>query len=193
MNQKKIELGVEMMLKEGLGLDMTDPNLKDTPKRVGKMYATELLHNVNEEYPEEAFSKFPNSHNYSQIILMDNIHFVSTCSHHLLPFVGVGFFAYIADQYLAGASKMARLIEHYGARPQLQENLCHEVINRFVDVMKPKGAMIVLRAIHGCMSCRGVKQYANSGMTTSAIYGCFEDPACRAEAMGLIQLSATLR
>ena len=90
---------------------------------------------------------------------------------------------------LVGASKPARIIAHYAARPQLQENLCHQVMNRFVEVIKPRGAMLVMRAIHGCMSCRGVKQYDNSGMTSSAIHGVFEKPEVRAEAMSLIHLS----
>lgn len=193
MDQKLTELYLTKVLTEGLGLDLTDPNLKDTPKRISKMFIQEMFHNTNEEFPEESFSKFPNEHCYDQIILMDHIHFTSMCSHHFLPFEGLGFFAYIPNDYLVGASKMARLIEHYGARPQLQENLCHEVLNRFVDVIQPKGAMLVLRALHGCMSSRGVKQYANAGMTTSAIHGCLIGQEGREEVMNLIQLSTMLR
>jgi GTP cyclohydrolase I len=193
MSQINTEKYVKKMLEEGLGLDLTDPNLKDTPKRVAKMLHQELLHNIIEEFPGESFSKFPNTHNYSQIILMDHIHFTSMCSHHFLPFEGVAFFAYIPDGFLVGASKMARLIEHYGARPQLQENLCHEIMNRFVEVVRPKGAMLITRAIHGCMTSRGVKQYANAGMTTSVISGCFNDPTVREECMDLIKLSTVLR
>jgi GTP cyclohydrolase I len=192
MKQDVVELNFHRLMDEGLGLDMKDPNLVDTPRRVAKMFAQELFHNVGEEFPEEDFRLFPNDKNYSQIIMVDNIHFVSTCSHHFVPFVGKAWFLYIPDQHLVGVSKLPRLVEHYSARPQLQEGLCHEVMNRFIDVVKPKGAMIVMRAIHGCMSNRGVRQYDNCGMTSSAISGAFNDPATREEAMNLIQLSTHL-
>lgn len=190
MNQDLVELHFFKLMKEGLGFDMNDPNLIDTPKRVAKMFCKELFHAVDNEFPEKDFRKFPNDRKYNQITMIDNIHFTSVCSHHFLPFTGRAWFLYIPNEHdLIGASKMPRIISHYAARPQLQENLCHEVINRFVDVMKPKAAMLVMRAVHGCMSCRGVNQYNNTGMTSSAIYGGFEKPELRAEAMGLINLS----
>jgi GTP cyclohydrolase I len=196
MNQALVEEHIYLMLKDGLGFDMTDPNLIDTPKRIAKMYCKELFHAVNKEFPEKEFSKFPNTEKYNQITMLDNIHFTSVCSHHFLPFTGKAWFLYIPGDFdmsnesdLIGASKPARIIAHYAARPQLQENLCHQVMNRFVEVMQPKGAMLVMRAIHGCMSCRGVRQYNNTGMTSSAVYGAFNEPATRAEAMQLIQLS----
>src|SRR5574337_83306 len=119
--------------------------------------------------------------------MIDNIHFTSVCSHHFLPFTGKAWFLYIPNEHdLIGASKMPRLVAHYAARPQLQENLCHEVLNRFVEVMQPKGAMLVMRAVHGCMSCRGVRQYNGTGMTSSAIYGSFTQESTRSEGMALI-------
>lgn len=192
MNQSLTELYIHKMLVEGLGLDLNDPNLVDTPKRMAKMYHTELFHNVGEEFPAESFSTFPNDENYSQIIMVDNVHFDSMCSHHFMPFTGKAWFLYIPGERLAGVSKLPRLIEHYSARPQLQENLCHQIMNRFVEVMQPIGAMLVMRAIHGCMSCRGVRQYNGTGMTSSAIYGTFKEEATRLEGMGLIQLSTHL-
>lgn len=193
MDYKKTENYIRLMLKYGLGLDLNDPNLSDTPKRIAKMYTQELFHNVNEEFPEDKFKLFPNSKQYSQIMMVDNIHFTSMCSHHFLPFTGKAWFLYIPNEFdLVGISKIPRLVEHYAARPQLQENLCHEIIQRFVQIVQPYGAMIVMRAIHGCMACRGVKQYDNSGMTCSAIYGSFERAETRAEAMNLIQMSMRL-
>jgi GTP cyclohydrolase I len=195
MNQDVVEHYFKLLMEEGLKFDLTDPNMKDTPKRVAKMLCKELFHAVNKEFPEKDFSKFPNTEKYNQITMLDNIHFTSVCSHHFLPFSGKAWFLYIPGAFemkeseLIGASKPARLIAHYAARPQLQENLCHQVINRFVEVMKPAGVMLVSRCIHGCIACRGVKQYDNAGMTTSAIYGAFENPATRAEAMNLILLS----
>lgn len=189
MDLHLVEEYMHKILSEGLGLNMLDPNLIDTPKRIAKMYCRELFHNVGEEFPESKFRSFPNEKNYSQIVMVDNIHFTSMCSHHFMPFTGKAWFLYIPDEKLVGVSKIPRIVEHYAARPQLQENLCHEIMNRFVEVIKPKGVMLVMRAIHGCMSCRGVRQYANSGMTSSAIYGVFNDAAVREEAMNLIQMS----
>jgi GTP cyclohydrolase I len=190
MNLKLAEKHLRNLLIEGLGLDLTDPNLMDTPSRIAKMYTKELFHNVGEEYPAEELRSFPNDNNYNQIVMVDNIHFDSMCSHHFMPFSGKAWFLYIPDKTLAGVSKLPRLVEHYSARPQLQENLCHEILNRFIDVVQPKGAMLVMRAIHGCMSCRGVRQYNNTGMISSALYGSFEQQSTREEAMGLIALSS---
>lgn len=190
MNQSIVEQHIRKMLVEGLGFDLNDPNLSDTPKRMAKMYCRELFHNTNQEFPEKDFRKFPNKEKYSQIMMVDNIHFTSMCSHHFMPFTGKAWFLYIPNEYdLVGVSKLPRLVGHYAARPQLQENLCHEVMNRFIEVMQPEGVMLVMRAIHGCMSCRGVRQYNNTGMTSSAVYGAFTDAATRAEGMSLIQLS----
>lgn len=190
MNQELTRHYIQMMLSEGLGFDLTDPNLKDTPTRIAKMYCTELFHNTEREYPAEDFRMFPNEHKYDQIVMVDNIHFTSMCSHHFMPFSGKAWFLYIPGDNLVGVSKLPRLVEHYAARPQLQENLCHEVLNRFIEVVEPKGAMLVMRAVHGCMSCRGVLQYADCGMTSSALYGSFANhQATREEAMALIALS----
>jgi GTP cyclohydrolase I len=186
------EMYIHKLLVEGLGLDLNDPNLIDTPKRIAKMYCQELFHNVGEEFPEEDFRSFPNNEKYSQIVMVDNINFTSMCSHHFMPFSGKAWFLYIPDKTLVGVSKLPRLVEHYAARPQLQENLCHQIMNRFVEVVKPLGAMLVMRAIHGCMSCRGVRQYNNTGMVSSSIYGTFTHDATRAEGMSLIQLSSHL-
>jgi GTP cyclohydrolase IA len=129
----------------------------------------------------------------NQIILLDKIDFTSMCSHHFLPFSGRAWFMYIPNQYLVGASKPARLISHYASRPQLQELLGQQIINRFVEVVKPRGAMLVMRATHGCMSCRGVKQGNSTGMLTSLVHGCFKDElSTREEGLSLINLSAKL-
>lgn len=196
MNLELMEKYYRLFMTEGMGLDLTDPNLIDTPERVAKMFGKEFFHNMNKEFPASAFSKFPNTEKYNQITMLDNIHFTSMCSHHFLPFSGKAWFLYIPGAYsmgendtLVGASKPARLIAHYAARPQLQENLCHQVMNRFIEVMQPTGAMLVMRAVHGCMSSRGICQYNNAGMTSSAIYGSFENTATRLEGLELIKLS----
>jgi GTP cyclohydrolase I len=110
------------------------------------------------------------------------------CAHHFLPFTGNAWVLYVPEFHLVGASKMARMVEHYAKRPQLQEHLCHEVIECFNRGVKPQGCMVVMRGIHGCMKCRGVKQ-SGSGLTTSAIKGIFEDQRVKDEGMSLIHLS----
>jgi len=189
MDQELIEAHLREIITKGLGLDLSDPNLKETPHRIAKMYCEEFFTSIGKEGFDN-LKTFPNSKGYDQAILMDRIHFVSMCSHHFLPFVGLAWLVYVPDKTLVGASKPSRLINYYGAKPQLQEDICHEVINDFEKEVKPKGTMVVMRGIHGCMSYRGAKQYGGSGLTTSAVSGIFRDnPASRSEAMDLIKLS----
>lgn len=190
-----IEECVHRILTEGLGLPPNDPNLSGTPKRVAKMYARELFSGLFEEPPK--ITTFPNEDNYDEIILMDNIPFVSVCSHHFLPFQGLAWFLYIPDERvegdLSGASKIVRIINHFSSRPQLQERLTKQVLTFFVDKVKPMGAMLVMRAVHGCMSCRGVKTGNRTGMITSKVYGSFKDnPSTKQEALALIDISVKL-
>lgn len=191
MNLVVMEECFRQMMIVGMGLDLDDPNLADTPRRVAKMFGKELLQGVGHEFPKDNFARFPNTKKYDQMVMVDNIHFTSVCSHHFLPFTGRAWFAYIPGKHdVVGVSKIPRLIKHYASRPQLQENLVHEIINRFVEVMHPEGAMLVMRAIHGCMSCRGVEQYNNTGMISSAVHGTFKEfAATRQECMSLIHLS----
>jgi GTP cyclohydrolase IA len=178
------------ILNEGLDLNMSDSNLKDTPTRISKMYK-ELFRGLYEPPPKVTL--FPNENKYDEIIMLDNIPFVSVCSHHFLPFQGLAWFAYIPEEHLCGASKIARLINHFAASPQLQENLTEEVMNAFVDNVKPKGALLVMRAVHGCMSCRGVKTGLGAGMITSKVYGSFkENPSTKNEVLQLIRMSIQL-
>jgi GTP cyclohydrolase I len=121
--------------------------------------------------------------------MSDRIYFTSICSHHFLPFTGLAWVSYIPNHSLVGASKMSRLVEHYSSRPQLQENLTHQVLNTFVNAIEPEGAMVVMRAVHSCMTCRGVKQTGGAGMQTSALHGAFFKAEVKSEALELIKLS----
>lgn len=177
---------------EALGLDLNDENLKDTPKRVAKMYCREFFSGVGTEF--DNYKAFPNKHKYNQIILSDLISFTSVCSHHFLPFTGHAWLLYIPDKLLVGYSKMARAVNHYACRPQLQENLCHEVLNSFCSGVKPQGAMVVMRAVHSCSACRGVKQNNGSGMMTSAVRGVFlKDPYLEQKGYDLIKISVAYK
>jgi len=189
MDLEKTEFYISKMMTEGLGLDLTDPNLQETPRRIAKMYCEEFFTSIGAEGFDN-LKTFPNSKGYDQIILLDRIHFISICSHHFIPFVGLAWLAYLPNEVLVGASKPSRLINFYSKKPQLQEHICHEVIEDFKEHVKPKGVMVVMRGIHGCMSHRGAKQTGGAGMTTSAVSGVFkEDPKSRTEAMDLIKIS----
>lgn len=184
MNFKRTKELFEDLISEGLELDLTDPNLKDTPIRLTRMY-DELIGDVS----RPVLTVFPNE-GFDEIVMLDNIPFTSMCSHHFLPFSGLAWFLYLPDKLLVGASKIARLIQYYSNRPQLQENLSVQIMDHFCKEIEPKGAMLVMRGVHGCMSCRGVKTGMNAGMTTSVTRGAFRDNhITRDEALSLIQLS----
>ena len=187
MNIKTVEHLFHRLMVEGLGLDLNDPNLIGTPARVAKMYCKEFFVNVGEEFTDFALSQ--NHYEYDQIIALERIHFTAICAHHFLPFTGLCWVLYVPNTHLVGASKPARLVNHYASRPQLQENLCHEVAHAFWDYVEPHGVMVVMKGIHDCMKCRGVKQYAGAGMATSVVLGSFmDDPSLKAEGLSLIQL-----
>ena len=186
MDESKVAHYFAQLMSKGLGFDLTDPNLKDTPKRVAKMYCREWFKSVGSEFTD--FKSFPNE-SYKQIIMSDRIHFISICSHHFLPFTGLAWVSYIPNKVLIGASKMSRLVEHYASRPQLQETLTYQILNAFVEGIDPEGVMVVMRAVHSCMTCRGVKQIGGAGMQTSALHGAFYTPEVKSEALELIKLS----
>jgi len=187
MNQALVAHFLKKLLSEGLGFDLTDPNLSETPQRIAKMYCKEWFKGVNSDFKD--YKSFPNTEEYKQIICFDKIHFSSVCSHHFLPFTGYAWVLYIPNELLVGASKPSRLVSHYASRPQLQENLTHQVLNRFAKNIKPKGAMVVMRALHECMMCRGAMQTNGAGMITDALFGCFFEPDVKAEGLELIKIS----
>jgi len=193
MNEAIVKDCLTKMLTEGLGLDLKDPNLSETPDRIARMYCQEFFSGISNSNPLK-LKAFPNDKGFDEIVMLDNIPFVSMCSHHFLPFPGLAWFLYIPDNKLVGASKPSRAIEFFAKQPQLQENLSSQVIDHFMEEIKPKGAMLVMRAVHGCMSCRGVKTGNNSGMITSITRGNFRDNlSTRMEAMSLIQLSLSFK
>jgi GTP cyclohydrolase I len=187
VNRKLVEHHLSEAISKGLGLELSDPNLSGTPKRVAKMWVNEFFSSVGKKFCK--LKLFPNDCGYDEVILMDGIYLVSTCSHHFLPFTGYAWFAYIPDKKFVGASKMGRIVIHHSQKPQLQEKLSHEILTDFTNRVKPLGAMLVMRAHHGCMSARGIKQ-STIGMTTSAINGIFKDkPSIKHEVLDLIQIA----
>ena len=182
MDYDKIEQGFRLVL-SGLGLNLDDPHLRDSPERVAHAWVDELCTGLRE--PDFRMRVFPVQEGYEpSMIVLQDIPVKSICAHHLLPFVGNATVAYIPDQFLSGLSKLSRVVDHFSRKPQVQENLTSEIA-RFLDVnLKPRGIGVIVKATHLCMEMRGVKH--SSVMTTSTLLGSFlHDPTVRAEFMAL--------
>ena len=163
-----------------LGADLGSDHLRETPRRVAKAYA-ELL----TRRPFNA-TTFPNDEGYDELVIVKEIPFQSLCAHHLLPFQGMAHVAYLPGERLVGLSKLARVVEFYSRRLQLQERLTTQVADWLEEHLKPRGVGVVLEAEHLCMSLRGV-QTAGSNTVTSALRGAVKDDArTRQEFLSLI-------
>jgi GTP cyclohydrolase I len=180
----KIAAGVRLIL-EGVGEDPGRAGLLETPRRVAEMYA-ELTEGMREDAREHV-SALPGD-KHDEMVIVKDIHFASLCEHHLAPFVGRCHIAYIPKEgRIVGLSKLARLVETFARRLQVQERLTSEVADTLFDGLKPLGVMVVMEAEHTCMTVRGVKK-PGAVTITSAIRGGFrKDPRTRAEAMSLIR------
>ena len=184
MDTAKIEQGVRMIL-EGVGEDPDREGLKKTPARVARMYE-EVFAGLTQD-PHVHFETLFDEH-HQEMVLVKDIPFYSMCEHHLVPFFGHAHIAYIpaADGKICGLSKLARLVEVYAKRPQVQERLTSQVADTLVRELNPTGVIVVLEAEHLCMSMRGVKK-PGSRTTTSAVRGIFEsNQVTREEALSLI-------
>lgn len=167
-----------------LNLDLSDPHLRDTPARVGRMYL-EIFRGLSEQ-SEPSITYFPNDDGYDNMVIVRDIEFFSVCSHHMIPFFGKAHIAYIPGERIVGLSKIARIVEFYARRPQLQERLTDQVIDFLEEKLAPIGAIAVLEARHLCMEMRGVEK-AGAMTTTSALRGCFNEPRVRQEFFDLIR------
>ncbi|MDT5270054.1 MAG: cyclohydrolase [Acidobacteriota bacterium] len=180
----KIERGVKLIL-EGVGEDAERAGLQRTPRRVAEMYA-ELTAGMRED-PTEHVKPLPGDR-HDEMVIVKEIHFASLCEHHLAPFVGKCHIAYIPKEgRIVGLSKLARLVETFARRLQVQERLTSEIADTLFKGLKPVGVMVVMEAEHTCMTIRGVKK-PGAITITSAIRGGFrKDSRTRAEAMALIR------
>jgi GTP cyclohydrolase I len=169
-----------------LDLDLDDPHLRETPARVGRMYL-EIFRGLKEQ-SEPAITCFPNSEGYSNMVIVKDIDFFSVCSHHMIPFFGKAHIAYIPGKQIVGLSKIARIVEFYARRPQLQERLTEQVVDYIEQKLQPMGAIAVVEARHLCMEMRGVEK-SGALTTTSALRGCFEQPRVREEFFDLLKNS----
>jgi GTP cyclohydrolase I len=169
---------------EAIGEDPQRDGLLRTPERVAKMYA-EVFAGLQEDPERHLEVQFEAEHD--EMVMVRDIAFYSMCEHHLLPFVGKAHVAYVPGETgkITGLSKLARLVEAYARRPQVQERLTSQVADKLMDVLDPRGALVVIEAEHHCMSMRGV-QKPGSLTITSAVRGIFLSDATRAEALQLI-------
>lgn len=179
----KIEHAVEMIL-EAIGEDPQREGLKDTPKRVAKFYK-EVFAGLHEDPSTNLTVQF--SENHEEMVIVKDIPIYSMCEHHLLPFVGKAHVAYIPrNGKVTGLSKLARVVEAYARRPQLQERLTSQIADTINDTLNARGVLVVIEAEHMCMTIRGIKT-PGSQTITSAVRGIFQtNPATRAEAFSLI-------
>lgn len=184
MDHEKIEAGVRLML-EGIGEDPSREGLLDTPARVAR--AMEECCGGLYQDPADLFRVSFDAECHDMVIVRD-IPFYSMCEHHLLPFFGVAHVAYLPgpDGRVCGISKLARVVDVYARRPQLQERLTSQVAEAIEQGLHPEGVLVVMEAEHLCMTMRGARK-PGSRTTTSAVRGGFaKRPATRAEAMSLI-------
>lgn len=184
IDTQKIEIAVRMIL-EAIGEDPEREGLQDTPARVGRMYQEIFcgLHEDPEVHLKKTFSE-----EHEEMVLVKDIPIYSMCEHHLLPFYGKAHVAYIPRQgNITGLSKLARVVEGFAKRPQLQERLTSQIADCIMHRLGAKGVLVVIEAEHMCMTIRGVKK-PGSKTLTSAVRGLFQkSEATRAEAFSLIR------
>lgn len=172
-DREKIKQGVELIL-EGIGEDKNREGLVETPERIARMY--EEIFAGMYQTAEEPLSKTFHVDN-EQMVIEKDIVFYSTCEHHFMPFYGKAHVAYIPNGKVVGLSKLARTVEVFAKRPQLQEQLTEQVADALMEYLQPLGAIVMIEAEHMCMTMRGVKK-PGSTTVTLAMKGAFaEDEA----------------
>lgn len=179
--------GVERAIRDllvAIGEDPERDGLRETPARVARALA-EQYRGLTQSPEDVLTTVFDLAHD--ELVLVKDIEVHSTCEHHLLPFHGVAHVGYIpgTDGRITGLSKLARLVDVFSRRPQVQERLTSQVADSLMSILKPRGAIVVIEAEHMCMTIRGVRKPA-ARTVTSAVRGGLRDPATRAEAMSLI-------
>ena len=183
MDLDRLSAAVRTIL-EAIGENPDREGLRNTPMRVAKMY-TELFAGLSED-PATVLGEAVFSVKYDEMVVLRDVPFFSICEHHLLPFVGKAHIAYLPRDKVVGVSKLARVVELFARRPQIQEQLTTQVADLLTEKLNPKGVAVVLEATHTCMTIRGVKK-PGSVMVTSALRGLFKtDPATRSEIMNLL-------
>ncbi|MBD8059397.1 GTP cyclohydrolase I FolE [Cellulomonas sp. JH27-2] len=182
-DQDRVERAIRELLL-AVGEDPDREGLKETPARVARSYR-EIFAGLFQEPADVLTTTFDLGH--EEMVLVKDIEVYSTCEHHLVPFHGVAHVGYIpgADGRITGLSKLARLVDVYARRPQVQERLTSQIADALVEGLQPRGVLVVVECEHLCMSMRGVRK-PGSRTVTSAVRGQMRDVATRAEAMSLV-------
>lgn len=183
MDIHRIEKAVREIL-EAIGEDPEREGLTETPERVARFYA-EVFDSIDRDPADDVDAFFGDEH-YQEIVMVKDIPFYSLCEHHLVPFHGTAHVAYLPNGRVTGLSKLARLVEGFARRPQMQERLTAQVADALCERLDPLGVLVVVEAEHLCMSMRGVRK-PGATTVTSAVRGTMaKDAATRAEAMSLL-------
>ena len=185
VSQDKIKLAMTSII-EAIGEDPLRAGMKDTPQRVAEMYA-ELFSGLDADPKAELLVGFEEGHH--EMVIVRDIPFYSMCEHHLLPFYGVAHVGYIpgVDGKVVGISKLARVVEIFARRPQLQERMTQQIADAIFNTLQPDGVAVIIQAEHLCMVMRGIKK-PGATVVTSALRGTFRSKvATRSEFMSLIQ------
>jgi GTP cyclohydrolase IA len=187
MNDAKVDHArIERAVREillAIGENPEREGLLKTPSRVARAYG-ELMAGLHVDPRKHLQTVF--RERYDEVVLLRDIEFHSLCEHHLLPFTGRAHVAYLPDGKVVGLSKLARLVEGYARRPQVQERLTTQIADALMEELNPIGAACVIEAVHTCMTIRGAKKHGST-MVTSALRGIFkENPSSRAEILSLM-------
>jgi len=178
----RIERAVREIL-IAIGENPDREGLLKTPNRVARAYG-ELMAGLHDDPHRHLKTVF--TERYDQVVLLRDIQFHSMCEHHLLPFTGRAHVAYLPDGKVVGLSKLARLVEGYARRPQLQERMTTQIADALMEELNPIGAACIIEAVHTCMTIRGIKKHGST-MVTSALRGIFkENPSSRTEVLSLM-------
>ena len=164
---------------KALGVEVDSEDLKETPARMARAYA-ELF-----DARPLRLTTFANDEGYDELVLARDIPFRTVCEHHLLPFSGVAHVGYLPGERIVGLSKLARLVEHFAARPQVQERLTKQVADCLESRLQAKGVGVVLEAEHSCMTLRGVRAHGAKTVTSAMLGTLRTDPRSRAEFFAL--------
>lgn len=179
----KVATGFRLIL-EGIGEDIHREGLVDTPSRVARMYQ-ELLSSLGQSPDALLDTQFTDE--YDEMIVLKDIPFISMCEHHFLPFLGKAHVAYIPKSKIAGLSKLARVVDFFARKPQIQERMTRQIAEFILEKLDPIGVGVVVESQHSCMTMRGIKK-PGSVMVTSQLLGVFKsNPKTRAEFMSLIR------
>ena len=173
------------VIMETLGLDLTDDSLRGTPYRVAKMYVKEIFSGLNPKNKPK-ISVFDNKYGYDKMLIEKNITLRSSCEHHFLPISGVAHVGYISTGKVIGLSKINRLVDYFGQRPQVQERMTVQIYNELKKELDTEHVIVVVDAEHLCVSARGIKD-TNSSTVTMEYGGKFNEPHFRDEFLKLIE------